>query len=305
MKTLILKDNTYSFDQYYSSHMQRDSIDVREPYTRLNKFQLGTKRAAMRLHNDELLTPFLAKWKNDIGEYQTIVVFDNVADIPLLKWLKNHTDNARIIFWLWNIFDGDLSEYRKYAEIYCFDEDFAKKKQIGYAPQFYFSSDLKQVHAVGNSVYYVGYDKNRYEVLHKIACYLDGQSIGYHFELMKNPANSYMESNWIFLQDDVLDYKLVLQGIAETSAILEINRNDQTGLTVRTLEAITYGKKLITNNKEIISYDFYNQNDFYVFDEDHLEGLAEFMNDLYVPVPETVLKTYTYDEWLRHIGITE
>ena len=46
-------------------------------------------------------------------------------------------------------------------------------------------------------------------------------------------------------------------------SIIEIEDIDQNGLTLRSLESIFFGKKLITDNRDIVNYDFYKKENIY------------------------------------------
>jgi spore maturation protein CgeB len=55
----------------------------------------------------------------------------------------------------------------------------------------------------------------------------------------------------------------------ESKVILDINHPQQSGLTSRTFEALGAKRKLITTNKNIVEYDFYNDRNIYVLDRNN------------------------------------
>jgi len=55
-----------------------------------------------------------------------------------------------------------------------------------------------------------------------------------------------------------LNYKQVLQRVADTKCVLEILQGEQHGFTIRTCEAVTYKKRLITNNQFLKKQPFYD-----------------------------------------------
>lgn len=59
---------------------------------------------------------------------------------------------------------------------------------------------------------------------------------------------------------DEVPYMDYLEKIVNSKCILEIVQDDQKGVTLRTFEAIVYGKYLITNNQFIKEMPFYNPN---------------------------------------------
>lgn len=64
-----------------------------------------------------------------------------------------------------------------------------------------------------------------------------------------------------------LDYEDVLDYVSQTNCIIEIVQNDTAGPTMRYSEAVFYNKKLLTNNKNIVNFPFYNSNYMKVFEK--------------------------------------
>ena len=62
----------------------------------------------------------------------------------------------------------------------------------------------------------------------------------------------------IVYEDSWLSYEQVLQESLEAKCILEIVRPGQVGLTLRSYEAVCYNRKLLTNNKGILDFEFYD-----------------------------------------------
>ena len=59
--------------------------------------------------------------------------------------------------------------------------------------------------------------------------------------------------------------------ILKSKIIVEIQRNDQIGLSFRIFEALGYRKKLVTTNTDVVNYDFYNPQNILVIDENNIE----------------------------------
>ena len=75
---------------------------------------------------------------------------------------------------------------------------------------------------------------------------------------------------------------------------MELVQKDQDGLTWRALESIFYGRKLITNFKDIKSYDFYTPNNIFVIGSDAEEELASFLDSPYKSISDDILQKYTF-----------
>ena len=62
-----------------------------------------------------------------------------------------------------------------------------------------------------------------------------------------------------------LSYKEALQYSYNSNCIVEIVREGQTGVSLRTCEAIIFNKKLITNNAELANMPFYDSRFMRIF----------------------------------------
>jgi hypothetical protein len=60
-------------------------------------------------------------------------------------------------------------------------------------------------------------------------------------------------------------------------------------------ESIIFGVKLITDDKSLRDYDFYNEDNIYILSGDNLSGIPEFLSRPYAPLPESVRRFYTAD----------
>ena len=64
-----------------------------------------------------------------------------------------------------------------------------------------------------------------------------------------------------------LPYKEVIRRVKASDTILEIMQEGADGYTLRTGEAIAYGKKLLTDNKSVKDEPFYSPDKIFVFDK--------------------------------------
>lgn len=64
------------------------------------------------------------------------------------------------------------------------------------------------------------------------------------------------------------DPRNMIESYQNCTAILELMREGQNGLSFRVFEAIAMEKKIITDNENIKNYDFYNPDNILVLDKD-------------------------------------
>lgn len=82
-----------------------------------------------------------------------------------------------------------------------------------------------------------------------------------------------------------------------SKCILDAPQAGQTGLTIRTIECLGAKRKMITTNKDIKKYDFYNESNILVF-EGSIDKNREFFTAPYAEVSDDIYKKYSLREWL-------
>lgn len=93
-----------------------------------------------------------------------------------------------------------------------------------------------------------------------------------------------------------MPYSEVIHNVKQCKAILELISDGQTGITQRPYEAMHYGKKLITNNREVMQYSFYTPEQFFIFGERPIHELKAFLQQ---QSPSIRKQSYTFERWLQ------
>ena len=83
--------------------------------------------------------------------------------------------------------------------------------------------------------------------------------------------------------------------VRSSRAVLDIQHFKQTGLTMRTLETLGAGKKLITTNPDVKEYDFYDEGRVMTIDRANPAAALnlEFFREDDSQVPEAVIDGYS------------
>jgi hypothetical protein len=98
-----------------------------------------------------------------------------------------------------------------------------------------------------------------------------------------------------------LDKRSILNLFETSRAIIDIQHPRQTGLTMRTIEVLGAQRKLITTNKDIVTYDFYNPNNIHVIDRENAKVDSNFLYKPLVPLTDKILWKYSLDGWISDI----
>ncbi len=87
----------------------------------------------------------------------------------------------------------------------------------------------------------------------------------------------------------------------QSKAVLDLAHEQQQGLTMRTMETLGIKRKMVTNNKYIREYEFYNEDNIHLFDGKNfvLPG-DEWLDKPYVE-DETVRRKYSIHAWLSKL----
>ena len=91
------------------------------------------------------------------------------------------------------------------------------------------------------------------------------------------------------------------KGYSDSLCILDVEHQAQRGLTMRTIEMIGMQKKLITTNKGIGKYDFYNEDNICIIDKDEPLVPHEFWTREYKPLESDILKKYSLRAFVQDI----
>ncbi len=93
--------------------------------------------------------------------------------------------------------------------------------------------------------------------------------------------------------------------IAELTArariVVDIERPIQTGFTIRTIEMLGAGRKLISTNAELAKADFYDPANIAVVDRRAPRIAEEFLRAPYSPLPQELVRRYSLNGWMDDV----
>ena len=291
-KVLILKDNYNSFEQYYLDKLKECGVDAEFYYTSSSILRKAFTHYALPLES-----LWYGTWKNNLNTYDCIIVFDSLHSASLLKYIRRKYEN-RLIYWHWNPIkkDKDIAiwkETKKICEHWTFNPSDAKKYGMNLNNQFFFYQNQEDI-SKEKSVFFVGTDKGRYEKIVTISDDLKVMGIAIDFHVISkdyNDTRKYVEKRY-------MEYSEVISHIRKSKAVVEIVQDGQNGLTARALEAMFFGTKLITNNKEIRNFNFFSDNNIFIIGEDNNAELNAFLHTPFQPVEKKALYQYDAHGWL-------
>lgn len=253
-------------------------------------------------------------WITDTQKYKRIILFDSVLNINIVKDIQKKFPNSKIIFWFWNSINNSKKikhvEYlkKKNIDIWSFDIEDCEKYHLKYNTQFYFSRKMNKENTLNErDIYFIGYDKGRIKLLERIGSIFDQYKISFLFEVVKDRRKKYLKNEKKYFIKKSKKYDEVLLEIKKSKAILEINSGNQSGLTLRAMESLFYNKKLISNNKKLREYDFYNSDNIFIFNkiEEEIEEIIKFLKKPYNVEVNKYKENYSIQKWLERFNIND
>jgi hypothetical protein len=189
-----------------------------------------------------------------------------------LTYIHKEYPNAKLVFAFTNPTKKINSKYiglikKHYDLILSFD--LADCEEYGwtfYSGVYSKRNDLDLSGIKESDVFFVGTNKGRIDAVHEIFDLLTGHGLKCDFHVMDVENSKIRDDNPIHYNKR-LSYEDVLKRVCKTKCILEILQENQKGSSLRVMEAIAYGKKLLTNNQIIKQERFYNGNQMFVFDK--------------------------------------
>ena len=98
-----------------------------------------------------------------------------------------------------------------------------------------------------------------------------------------------------------LDKKAILSLIARSRIVVDIERSVQSGLTMRTIEMLGAGRKLVTTNPASRDADFFDAHNIAVIDRAKPLVTEEFLSQSYRPPPDEILRRYSLAGWIDEV----
>lgn len=238
--------------------------------------------------------------------YGYIVLSATLITPSYIRWLKKNNPDSKIILLYPNLVDEKRYNPNDVQDSLCvkwtFDKNDAKKYNMNlFQGGMYLHNWVIKEKPIKYDVFYVGKDKKRLNYLRSIEKEINAFGLKTMFYIT-------WERNFKKKDDGIhkpfLPYEKVLDYIGESKAILHLIEGAQDGVTIRIQEALIHRKKLITDDKTIVNYDFYDKNNIFILGKDNINELKEFLNSPYKQKNSEFYKHSYYDQMLQEMITT-
>lgn len=176
-------------------------------------------------------------------------------------------------------------------KIATFDEGDAIKYNMHYFSQFYRPNDTSsQILNYKQDFFFCGRDKGRKDIINK----------------MKDLLSQLGVCRFIIPGVDgevSIEYDEYLRELHSSRVICEVVQLGQVGMTVRSVEALFHKKKMITNNTDILRYEFYHPNNILVVSmSTDKETVTNFLNLPYYEISSEIMSHFSVYTMLNDLA---
>lgn len=284
--------------QFHAVEAKKRGIDVAQVYKNYPSFLRLIRRVQLKL-KIPWIQPWLNDWYKKLDQFETVIIHASKITPLVVKFIRKSNPNMRIIVWYWNPVDKTIpvSEFTGYnCEVWSFDEEDCEKYDLKYNTQYYFNDVDLRNNEIEFDILFVGGDKGRIAKLLKLQDKINalGASTYFHVTNTGHGKNTKKE-----IYKERISYEDILKLISKSNTILDYVSENQSGLTLRPLEALYFKKKLITNDASLRKRDFYKPENIFIIGIDDLINLKSFINKPFNPVDEIILDKYDFNNWLN------
>ncbi|WP_375697505.1 hypothetical protein [Pseudophaeobacter sp. TrK17] len=261
-------------------------------YTRVIKSLSGRKADHLLIINPECVTPgILRNLRTALGApITTVYMWDSLRNKPAARELIPEAD----AFFTFDAADSASDDRLRYLALFSAFSGSDERKQIPVDISF-FGTLHSDRYAVCKAV------QKRAEQI--------GLTTRFFFYA---PSRIYFFLRWVFdagfrrvnfndLSFAPLPLSEIEKEMRASKAVLDIQHPGQVGLTMRTIEALDVGCKLITTNPEVSKHAFFRPSNVLIIDRYRPELDEGFFLAPYEPLPIETVDRYSIANWLRAI----
>lgn len=283
-----------------------------DPATSKGELIAGIKRIVNPRYKIKYTDYLLGQIKDTVYDYLFCIGGFSITE-ELIAYLQSRNPRLVKVIYFWDSFStwNYAHLVKLFDLVYTFDPyDAANRSGLQYLPLFY-TAEYEQQRTTATQdidLIYIGsvsiYTGNRLGILKDLALQARKENLKVFFwllysvkkkSLLKKSVDRirmliykrYREyelqledcrNNFDFVKQEPLSRDKVAALMERAKCVLDIPIKGQAGLTIRTIEALAQGKKLLTTNAHIAQEDFYNEDYIRIMSETDLRPDVKFIN---------------------------
>lgn len=291
MKILFFGLNYHTYTQDIIAEMRATGSHVTYVDIQPRSLIFKVLRTARRVLYDQYLQDYHARAidQSRTKDYDK-VIFLQAHQMSLENLTQLRGAHPRAEFTLYNWDSISNHDYRLHANLFdrvlTFDPVDAGEYGYGYLPLFCsrFMQSLRQDRATPESLFMVGniVKPARYAAIEAFRQYCSDNNLHFTQHLKISPVvwmqlvrNGITPRNISFRSISKSDFCNMIE---TSAAVFDFANHAQSGQTMRMMENLCLGKKIITSNIWVKNEPFYSPDRIHVFDGYNFSGVADFLN---------------------------
>jgi hypothetical protein len=327
-KILFISVKTFDYEIYIVKKLQNLGADViyfdeRPSNTLFAKGLIRIKKKIYSKINSNYYNSIFKEISNKRFDY-FFLIKGEVIPVDFIKKFKLLNPSCILIFYTWDSFKNNpngLLIMNYFDNKFTFDFNDSIAHKINFRPLFFLDQydDIRtksNIENIKQNLLFIGTaHSDRYVTSQNLVnwCKLNNiDSYMYYYIpsvfvfffklIFEKTFSSFKLRHLKFKSLNLIE---ILNLYKSSTIILDINHPFQSGLTMRTFEALGAGKKLITTNGNIRKYPFYNINNVLVISRNENIFPETFFQSKYLEYDSEFYKYYSIEGWLLSIFFDE
>jgi hypothetical protein len=321
MDTLLISTNFFGYPQEIVKALEaRGRVALwRDDRPAADTFTKALVRLSPRLiqHRSDAYFErvFAEAAQHDIRDI--LVIKGEALSVEMIHRMRAQFPKARLTLYFWdsyrNMPKGSERKVDLFHRAFSFDlEDTRADTRLTYRPLFYIEkyADVGAIEQDIDLLFLGTAHSDRVAVLDRIT---RAMPPGFDFRKILYVRSGLLHriqnlSNATYRRTDPRDFifkpipKSEVQAlIGRAKVVLDIERDVQTGFTMRTIEMLGASRKLLTTNPSIVKADFYDPANQCYVDRENSVIDPEFLDTPWQPQDPALLRYYSLSGWLDEV----
>lgn len=314
MKICVISFDFWNYDAHIVDELRRKGVDA-------HHINIGVYRHVSfpaRLKNtlskivlkrnlkNKLRQEMILEQLNALGSQDQILVINpELIDRKIHLQIKKFT--PRYIAYLYDSLARCPAEhlFDMFDEIFSFDKNDAEKNQFKLITNYNYLPEVNHCEATKYDLVYLGSFDKRISALSKIISKVKTLNLTYNFVVVgkKSWTKNFniQNNNEITFTRKRIKHRDIPCYYNQATVLLDLMRENQTGLSFRFFEAMALKKKVITNNSTVKEYDFYNSENIMVVKDDLSNIERSFFDSSYQELQPEIYNKYTIQNWVKTV----
>jgi len=319
-KILLFSVSFFNYEKIIAERLKElgadvDFYDERPSNSIFVKGLIRLKRDLYKVQIDKYYKRILHEIKNKRYDYFLLIKGEVVPDF-FIEELKALNPNIIMIYYNYDSFKNNpnaRSILKYFDKKFSFDKKDAIEYKINFRPLF-FSNEYEEIrnfqtNSQFESMFIGTAHTERYLISEKVKSWCDSnnfRSFAYYYSPSKYVFHFKRIFDKTFKKFDIkkisflsLAHGEIIELYKKSKAVLDINHPFQTGLTMRTFEALGAGRKLITTNAQVMDYPFFDPENILVIDRNNIVLNSAFFQTNFKAISNETLFLMSLDDKRR------